>query len=101
MQSLIHGNFEGPAQAKVFAMIGAAGSIAAAVGPLLGGLLTTLLSWRGGFLVARGIIAGARLPARAVPHAPLRGGRRGRRRRSIPSVPGPSVPGPGRPSRPG
>ena len=36
MQSLIHGNFEGKMQAKVFAMIGAAGAIAAAVGPLLG-----------------------------------------------------------------
>src|SRR3954465_3278631 len=60
MQSLIHGNFEGPARAKVFAMIGAAGAIAAAVGPLIGGLLTTLLSWRGGFLpqtllTARGV----------------------------------------------
>src|SRR4051794_21114112 len=54
MQSLIHGNFEGKAQAKVFAMIGAAGAIAAAVGPLLGGLLTTLLSWRGGGLRGAG-----------------------------------------------
>ena len=57
MQSLIHGNFEGKAQAKVFAMIGAAGAIAAAVGPLLGGFLTTLLSWRVGFLLEAVIIA--------------------------------------------
>src|SRR3954453_14300147 len=39
MQSLIHGNFDGAMRAKVFAMIGAAGAIAAAVG-----LRTTLLS---------------------------------------------------------
>jgi hypothetical protein len=31
------GNFEGKAQVQVFAMIGAAGALAAAVGPLLGG----------------------------------------------------------------
>jgi MFS family permease len=56
MQSLIHGNFEGEMRAKVFALIGAAGAIAAAVGPLIGGALTTLLSWRVGFLLETVII---------------------------------------------
>ena len=37
MQSLIHGNFEGVAQKKVYALVGAAAAVAAAVGPLLGG----------------------------------------------------------------
>src|SRR5829696_9092025 len=37
MQALIHGNFEGPAQKKAYALVGAAAAIAAAVGPLLGG----------------------------------------------------------------
>src|SRR3954470_5135288 len=46
MQSLIHGNFQGAAQKKAYALVGAAAAIAAAVGPLLGGFLTTLLSWR-------------------------------------------------------
>ena len=46
MQSLIHGNFEGAAQAKAYALVGAAAAIAAAVGPLLGGFITTYLSWR-------------------------------------------------------
>jgi MFS family permease len=36
MQSLIHGNFEGAAQKKAYAMVGAAAAIAAAVGPLVG-----------------------------------------------------------------
>src|SRR6476620_4144125 len=46
MQSLIHGNFEGDAQKKVYALVGAAAAIAAAVGPLVGGFITTYLSWR-------------------------------------------------------
>ena len=33
MQSLIHGNFEGPAQKRVYALVGAAMAIAAAIGP--------------------------------------------------------------------
>jgi MFS family permease len=49
MQSLIHGNFEGAAQKKVYAYVGAAAAIAAAVGPLLGGFITTYLSWRVAF----------------------------------------------------
>ena len=53
MQSLIHGNFEGAAQKKVYALVGAAAAIAAAVGPLLGGFITTYLSWRVAF-AARG-----------------------------------------------
>src|SRR4051812_1307463 len=36
MQSLIHGNFEGAAQKKAYALVGAAAAIAAAVGPLIG-----------------------------------------------------------------
>jgi MFS family permease len=49
MQSLIHGNFEGPMQRKAYALVGAAAAIAAAVGPLLGGFITTYLSWRVAF----------------------------------------------------
>src|SRR4051812_29292385 len=44
MQSLIHGNFHGAAQKKAYALVGAASAVAAAVGPLLGGFLTTFLS---------------------------------------------------------
>lgn len=51
MQSLIHGNFEGAAQKQAYALVGAATGIAAAVGPLLGGFITTYLSWRVGFLL--------------------------------------------------
>ena len=51
MQSLIHGNFEGAAQKRAYALVGASAAIAAAVGPLLGGFITTFLSWRVGFLL--------------------------------------------------
>ena len=57
MQSLIHGNFEGAAQKKAYALVGAAAAIAAAVGPLLGGFVTTYLSWRVGFGLEVVIIA--------------------------------------------
>jgi EmrB/QacA subfamily drug resistance transporter len=57
MQSLIHGNFEGEAQKKVYALVGAAAAIAAAVGPLLGGFITTYLSWRVAFALEAGVIA--------------------------------------------
>ena len=57
MQALIHGNFEGEAQRKVYALVGAAAAIAAAVGPLLGGFITTFLSWRVGFALEVVVIA--------------------------------------------
>jgi EmrB/QacA subfamily drug resistance transporter len=56
MQSLVHGNFEGAAQRKAYALVGASAAIAAAVGPLLGGFITTYLSWRVGFLLEDVII---------------------------------------------
>ena len=57
MQSLIHGNFEGAAQRQAYALVGAAAAIAAAVGPLLGGFITTYLSWRIAFVLEDVIIA--------------------------------------------
>ena len=57
MQSLIHGNFDGSARKRVYALVGASAAIAAAVGPLLGGFITTFLSWRVAFLLEAVIIA--------------------------------------------
>jgi EmrB/QacA subfamily drug resistance transporter len=76
MQSLIHGNFEGPMQRRAYALVGAAAAIAAAVGPLVGGFITTYLSWRIAFLgevVIIGIVlSGIRL-VRDVPYTGARG----------------------------
>jgi EmrB/QacA subfamily drug resistance transporter len=75
MQSLIHGNFEGAAQTKAYALVGAAAAIAAAVGPLLGGFITTYLSWRVGFLLEVLIIAVVLSGIRLVRDAPYTGPR--------------------------
>ncbi|HEX5191856.1 MAG TPA: MFS transporter [Solirubrobacteraceae bacterium] len=76
MQSLIHGNFEGAAQRKAYALVGAAAAIAAAVGPLLGGFITTYLSWRIAFLLEDVaiviVLSGIRL-VRDVPYTGSRG----------------------------
>src|SRR5205823_5589044 len=56
MQSLIHGNFEGAEQRKAYALVGAAAAIAAAIGPLIGGFITTYLSWRIAFLLEDAVI---------------------------------------------
>ena len=75
MQSLVHGNFEGAAQRKAYAMVGAAAAIAAAVGPLLGGFITTFLSWRVGFALEVVIIAVVLINIRLVRDAPYTGDR--------------------------
>ena len=76
MQSLIHGNFEGPMQRRAYALVGAAAAIAAAVGPLVGGFITTYLSWRVAFagevVVIAIVLAGSRL-VRDVPYTGPRG----------------------------
>ena len=57
MQSLIHGNFEGGERRRAYAQVGASAAIATAVGPVLGGFITTFLSWRVGFLLELILIA--------------------------------------------
>jgi MFS family permease len=76
MQSLIHGNFEGAAQKKTYALIGAAAAIAAAVGPLLGGVVTTYLSWRVGFLLEVVVIAIVLLQIGLINDVPFTGERK-------------------------
>src|SRR5213076_1171346 len=76
MQSLIHGNFEGAAQKKTYALVGASAAIAAAVGPLLVGFVTTYLSWRVGFLFEVAVIAIVLSGIRLVHDVPYTGSRR-------------------------
>jgi MFS family permease len=75
MQSLVHGNFSGTAHKQAYAMIGAAAAIAAAVGPLLGGFVTTYLSWRVGFALEAVLIAVVLSQIRLVKDVPYRGSR--------------------------
>ena len=76
MQSLIHGNFEGAARAKAYALVGASAAIAAAVGPVLGGFITTYLSWRVGFGLEVVIIAIVLIGVRLVKDVPYTGDRK-------------------------
>jgi MFS family permease len=63
-------------QRKAYALVGAAAAIAAAVGPLLGGFVTTFLSWRVGFLgevvIIAIVLSGIRL-VRDVPYTGEKG----------------------------
>jgi MFS family permease len=76
MQSLIHGNFEGAMQRRAYALVGAAAAIAAAVGPLIGGLVTTYLSWRVAFGGEVVIIAIVLFGSRLVHDVPYTGDKR-------------------------
>jgi EmrB/QacA subfamily drug resistance transporter len=76
MQSLVHGNFKGDDQRRAYALVGAAAAIAAAVGPLLGGFITTYLSWRVGFGLEVLIIAVVLLNIKLVQDVPYTGDRR-------------------------
>jgi MFS family permease len=75
MQSLIHGNFDGPIQRRAYSLVGASAAIAAAVGPLLGGFVTTYLSWRVAFGGEVVIIAIVLIGARRVHDVPYTGSR--------------------------
>ena len=75
MQSLIHGNFEESAQKATYALVGAAAAVAAAVGPLIGGFITTYLSWRIAFLGEVVIIGIVLCGIKLVRDAPYTGSR--------------------------
>ena len=81
--ALIAGNFAADGRPRAYGLVMAAGAIAVAVGPLIGGLATTYLSWRyvfvGEVVVVLAILALARKVADApVEDAnPARPGRRG------------------------
>jgi len=75
MQALIHGNFEGVAQKKTYALVGASSAIAAAIGPLIGGFVTTYMSWRVGFLGELVVIGLVLLGFRLIKDVPYTGDR--------------------------
>lgn len=77
LAALIAGNYEGPSRAAAYAVIGGVAGAGIAVGPILGGWVTTELTWRlvfvGEVVVGAGILVGLRSLA-DVPlgHAPPR-----------------------------
>ena len=75
MQSLIHGNFSGAMQKRAYAVVGASAAIAAAVGPLIGGFITTYLSWRVAFALEDVVILVVLLGIGLVQDVPFTGPR--------------------------
>src|SRR4051794_1548108 len=75
MQSLVHGNFQGAMQRRGYGLVGAAAATAPAVGPLIGGFITTSLSWRLAFLGEVVIIGGVLLGTRRAADVPYTGPR--------------------------
>ena len=64
--ALIADNYEGHARVSAYAIIGAASGAAVAAGPLIGGFMTTYLSWRYVFVAEVVIMAGVVLFARRI-----------------------------------
>ena len=69
--ALVAGNFSAEGRPRAYGLIGAAGAIAIAVGPLIGGLATTYASWRWVFAGEVLVVAGILLFARKVEDAPV------------------------------
>ena len=69
--ALIAGNFPPDGRPRAYGLVGAAGAIAIAVGPLIGGLATTYASWRWVFAGEVVIGAGIFLFSRRVADAPV------------------------------
>ncbi|WP_407377855.1 MFS transporter [Methanobrevibacter sp.] len=49
--SLVSGSYSGEKRTVALAIVGVMGAVAAAVGPLFGGIMTTFFSWRYGFAI--------------------------------------------------
>jgi MFS family permease len=79
--ALVAGNFPPQGRPRAYGLVGAAGAIAIAVGPLIGGLATTYASWRwvfaGEVLIGIGIFLFSRritdAPAETRPHLDMLG----------------------------
>ena len=68
--ALVAGNFSAGERPRAYGLVGAAGAIAIAVGPLIGGLATTYASWRLVFAGEVAVGAGIVLLCRHVADAP-------------------------------
>jgi MFS family permease len=69
--ALVAGNFPPQGRPRAYGLVGAAGAIAIAVGPLIGGLATTYASWRWVFAGEVLLGAGILLFSRRVTDAPV------------------------------
>ena len=62
---------DGARRAKAFGVVSAAAALGAATGPLLGGLITTAITWRASFLLEVVAIVAILYMSRRIPESPL------------------------------
>ena len=72
--ALVASNFDKPARPRAYGLVMAAGAIAAALGPLIGGFFTTYASWRWVFVGEVLIVAAILMLARRVKDTPAEEG---------------------------
>src|SRR5436190_15870198 len=72
--ALVASNFDKPERPRAYGLVAAAGAIAAALGPLIGGVFTTYASWRWVFAGEVLIVAVILLLARRVKDTPAEAG---------------------------
>jgi MFS family permease len=68
--ALVAGNFPAPRRPAAYGLVAAAGAVAVAVGPLIGGLCTTYFSWRWVFAGEDVIVVAILILARRIADAP-------------------------------
>jgi MFS family permease len=71
--ALVAGNFPAAGRPRAYGLVAAAGAIAVAVGPLIGGLATTYASWRWVFVGEVFVVVAILVLARRMADAPIEG----------------------------
>ncbi|MEZ5179555.1 MAG: MFS transporter [Acidimicrobiales bacterium] len=74
--ALVAANFEPRERPRAYGLVAAAGAVAVAAGPLIGGAATTYASWRWVFFGEVAIVAAILVLARGVEDVPVEGGHR-------------------------
>src|SRR5436189_1901797 len=74
--ALVASNFPVPERPRAYGLVAAAGAIAVAVGPLIGGLATTYASWRWVFVGEVFVVVAILILARRMQDAPVESGHR-------------------------
>lgn len=67
INTIIRANIDGAARVKAYATMGGINALAMAVGPLIGGFLTTFFSWRWAFRLEVAVLIGLLLLSKVIP----------------------------------
>ncbi len=73
VNTLVRSNFEGDKRASAYGLLGGVAAAGAALGPIVGGWITTAYTWRLAFIIEAVIVAGVLLSSRKISDAVLEG----------------------------